>query len=83
MGGLNDGLSRLSGNFEIRSSVSSSYFARASESYVKIQLMAWEGSESLARNYSIKLVRHPKAVHGWAAYKQSDGVSNASGAEKV
>ena len=40
MGRLSDGLSRLSGNFEIRSPVSGSHFARASESYVKIQLMA-------------------------------------------
>jgi hypothetical protein len=37
----------------------------------------------LARNSSIKLLRHSKAVHGRAAYKQSDGVSNVSRAEKV
>jgi hypothetical protein len=40
MGRLNGGLSRQSGNFEIRSPVSGSYFARASESCVKIQLRA-------------------------------------------
>jgi hypothetical protein len=40
MGRLSDGSSRLSGNFEIRSPVSGSYFALASKSYVEIQLMA-------------------------------------------
>jgi hypothetical protein len=40
MGRLSDGSRRLSGNFEIRSPVSGSYFALASKSYVEIQLMA-------------------------------------------